>query len=478
MEASGLWMLAAVAVLLLVTGLPAWIVLLGVALGFAALGVALGVFTSSLLGALYSRLVGLLENDLLQALPLYVLIGALVNRLPLADILFRAARQGFAPTHRATPLAGLGLGVLLAPMSGSVGASVAMLSRIVYPRMAARGFPEDRNVALVCVASTLGVVVPPSLVLILLGDAMLRAHTEAANIAGLTGRIVNTQDVFHAALIPAALILALCAGIAAWQGDREPADAPATALSRGEWLTALAAASLIVALLAGVALGYLYAVEAAAAGGVALVVHGIASRTLERAVLEQALRDTIAVTGALFALLVAATFFTLVQRAFGTDRWLAAAFAHSGAGPHAMLAGVLFAMALCAVVLDAFEMIFVVIPLLIPPLLTRIPDAPWVAVLTLLILQASFLVPPFGYAVLMARGRLRSALSSGELARALLPYVAAQLLVLALVIAFPGMLWRDASFAVSQPAPAPALSDDAMRDMFEKQLQRESAAPK
>src|SRR5258707_15805515 len=99
-------MLAAVAVLLLVTGLPAWIVLLGVALGFAALGVALGVFTSSLLGALYSRLVGLLENDLLQALPLYVLIGALVNRLPLAHILVRAARQGVAPTHRATPLPG------------------------------------------------------------------------------------------------------------------------------------------------------------------------------------------------------------------------------------------------------------------------------------------------------------------------------------------------------------------------------------
>jgi tripartite ATP-independent transporter DctM subunit len=478
MESNGLWMLAAVAALLLVTGLPAWIVLLGVALAFAAAGVALGAFTPALLGALYPRLVGLLENDLLQALPLYVLIGALVNRLPLADILFRAARSAFAPTRRATPLAGLGLGVLLAPMSGSVGASVAMLSRIVYPRMAARGFPENRNVALVCVASTLGVVVPPSLVLILLGDAMLRAHTEAANITGLAGRIVNTQDVFHAALVPAGLILVACVLIAVWQGEREPPRAPGEAPRRGEWLTAIAATLLIVVLLAGVALGYLYAVEAAAAGGVALVVYGIASRTIERTLLEQALRDTLAITGALFALLVAATFFTLVQRAFGTDRWLAAAFAQSGWGPYPMLAVVLCALGLCAFVLDAFEMIFVVIPLVIPPLLTRIADAPWVAVLTLLILQASFLVPPFGYAVLMARGRLRSSVGSGELARALLPYVAAQGLVLGLVIAFPGMLWRDASFAGPQPASRPALSDDALREMFEKQLQRESAPPK
>src|SRR5205814_5752661 len=114
-------------------------------------------------------------------------------------------------TQRGATLAGLGMGVLLAPMSGSVGASVAMLAKSVHPRLAAGGLAEDRSAALVCAASTLGVVVPPSLVLILLGDAMLRAHTEAANIVGLTGRIINTQDVFHAALLPAAVLLVLFA---------------------------------------------------------------------------------------------------------------------------------------------------------------------------------------------------------------------------------------------------------------------------
>ena len=250
METSGLWMLAAVAVAMLATGLPAWVVLTGVALAFCAAGIALGAFDLSLMGALDSRWVGLLENDLLQALPLYVLMGALINRLPLADILFRVASRALAPTGRAMPLAGLGLGVLLAPMCGSVGASVATLARTVYPRMAARGFPEDRNVALVCVASTLGVVVPPSLVLILLGDAMMRAHTEAANAVGLAGRIVNTQDVFHAALVPAAIVLVLTALIAGWRRSDGDAHAGADAPTRGEWITALASSLLIVSLLA------------------------------------------------------------------------------------------------------------------------------------------------------------------------------------------------------------------------------------
>src|SRR5258705_4307433 len=123
MEASGLWMLAAVAVLMLATGLRAWIVLTGVALAFSVVGVTAGLFTASLLTALSSRLVGLLESDLLQALPLYVFMGALINRLPLADILFRAGARAFSPSGSGEPLAGLGLGLLLAPSTGSAAAT-------------------------------------------------------------------------------------------------------------------------------------------------------------------------------------------------------------------------------------------------------------------------------------------------------------------------------------------------------------------
>jgi tripartite ATP-independent transporter DctM subunit len=466
MESAGLWMLVAVAAAMLATGLPSWIVLSGVAGLFAVAGMAIGLFPAALIAALPSRLLGLLESDLLQAMPLYVLMGALIHRLPLADRLFASAAHALRRTGCATPLAGLGVGVVLAPMSGSVGASIAMLTRIVQPRLERARLAPERAAALVCAASTLGVLVPPSLVLILLGDAMMRAHTEASRLNASITRIVNTQDVFHGALVPGAMLVALCA-LVTFVNCRTRGASQMPAPVKRERVEASVVLAVVVVLLGGVALGRLYAVEAAATGAVALFIYGLATRTLTRAVLEAVLRDTLALTGALFALLVAATFFTLVQRAFGTDRWLAALFTGFDAPPGAVLAVALGAMAACALVLDAFEMIFVVVPLIMPPLLARVPDAPWVAVLTLLILQASFIVPPFGYAVLMTRSR-SPGLRSRELARALVPYVAAQIIVLAAAWALPQIVWRDAQNETGGPPAPPA--HEKTPEMLEKQL--------
>jgi tripartite ATP-independent transporter DctM subunit len=475
MGTTGLWMLAAVAVALIVTGLPAWIVLIGVAAAFSAGGLLAAAFTLPILTAIPARILGLLENDLLQALPLYVLMGALLNHLPLAQVLFRALSRALARTGAGTALAGLGLGVLLAPMNGSVGASVATLGRTVFPRLDAAGMPAEQSAALVCVASTLGVVIPPSLVLILLSDAMMRAHTEALNITGKAVRVINTQDVFVGALVPAAILLATYV-VVTWALRRRDRHATAAALpkpSAGEWFTAIATAGFIAGLLISVTLGYLYAVEAAATGGVVLVMFGLATRTLTPAVLRQVLRDTMAVTGALFALLVGATVFTLILRAFGTDRWIAAALVGIPGGPPATLAVVLLSLALCALVLDAFEMIFVVIPVVMPPLLTQIGDATWIAVLTLLILQASFLTPPFGYAVLMVRNSVRRVLSARGLARALAPYLAAQLAVLALTLAWPALVWHrdsgDLRAASPVATPGEAVPAQTLEELLEEQ---------
>jgi len=476
---AGIWMLAGAGALLIATGLPAWVVLIGVALAFAIGGVALGTLSLPLLTAVPVRLIGLLENDLLQALPLYVLMGALLNHLPLAEIMFRAGNRALARTGAGGPLAALGLGVLFAPMNGSVGASVAMLGRVVQPRLDAQAMPSERSAALVCMASTLGVVIPPSLVLILLGDAMMRAHTEALNLTHESMRVVNTQDVFIGALVPAALLL-LSAVLLTWRQGRKDAARAATGgqlptLRVGEWITAAVTMLFIAGLLGGVTLGYLYAVEAAAAGGVALFAFGLATRTLTLPVLRDVLRDTMAITGALFALLVAATVFTLLVRAYGTDRWIAETLAGLGWSPFPVLLAVLCILALCALVLDAFEMIFVVVPVVMPPLLTAVHNVTWVAVLTLLILQASFLVPPFGYAVLMVRNSLKRPLRMDRLAPALLPYLVAQLCVLALVLAVPRLVWQRNPIELI-PGGAPAKSEVEGREMLERQLDEQLQA--
>ncbi|MBI3451479.1 MAG: TRAP transporter large permease subunit, partial [Rhodospirillales bacterium] len=149
MDAAGLWMLLAVGVLVIATGLPAFVVLIGVAVIFAGFGIAAGIFSHSLITAVPGRIIGLLEHDLLQALPLYALMGALLNQLPLADIMFRAGNAAFARTRAAPLISAIGLGALLAPMNGSVGASVAILSRAVAPKLRARGVSPSQGLAIV-----------------------------------------------------------------------------------------------------------------------------------------------------------------------------------------------------------------------------------------------------------------------------------------------------------------------------------------
>src|SRR6185312_4065175 len=163
----------------------------------------------------------------------------------------------------------------------------------------------------------------------------------------------------------------------------------------------------LVALLGGVAAGYFYAVEAAAMGAFALLAGGLASGRLRGAVLRDLLHDTIAITGALFSLLLAATTLTLVLRLLGTDRLVNSAIAAIPGNDVVVVAVVLATIGLCAFVLDAFEIIFVIVPIVIPALLIRVADARWVAVLVLLTLQTSFLLPPFGYALMMVRGALK-----------------------------------------------------------------------
>ena len=458
MSTSGLWMLLVLGILIVSTGLPVWALLIGVGSGFSVLGLVTGAFDVRLLSAQPSRLLGLLENDLLQALPLYVFIGVLLQRLAVADAIFKSLARLLAFTGVGRPLSALGTGVLLAPMNGSVAASSALLSRVITPRLA--HLPSAQSVALVAAVSTIGVVVPPSLVLLLLGDAMQRAHLEAGNLAAsglstaLAGqRIVNTQDILSAALLPAAGVLLLWAMwvLVAYRprarhnsGASEPAVSPphqAQAPSAlAQTVIALVAVLVICSLLTAVFVGAMFAVEAAATGGCLLILATLVGRTLTLQAWREVVRNTLELTGALVALLVGATMFSLVFRAFGTDVWLANSLMSSGWPPLVTALVILLGVAVCASVLDAFEMIFVIIPIVGPLLIASLGDAQQAAVLLLLLLQLSFLMPPMGYAVIMVRSHAAQRGKAAALA-AIFKHIAPLALVVvamaALVFAMP-----------------------------------------
>ena len=282
MPAAGLWMLAAVAVAMALTGLPAWVVLLGVSLAGSMVGIGAGAFDLSFVTGLPSRLVGLLENDLLQALPLVRADGRAAQppaarRHPVSRRR-GAARRARAPARRSPRSA---LGALLAPMNGSVGASVAMLSRTVHPPPAARRRAAGASAAALVVrrqhARRRGAAVAGA-------DPARRRDAARAHRGGERDapavQIINTQDVFRGALVPAALSSLLVPRRRWWLGARRGASTRTRRRreTRARGGMRIADRSTLAdhrALLGGVTLGYLYAVEAAATGGVVLFVYGV-----------------------------------------------------------------------------------------------------------------------------------------------------------------------------------------------------------
>ncbi len=283
---------------------------------------ALGIVDISIFNALPNRVVGLLESDLLQALPLFAAMGALLNRLPLADILFRSGVALGRGRPGAAPVSALLLGALLGPMNGSVSANAMALTQSVEPGTDAqrpRPGGADRAHHRRQHARRPGAALArPDL----LGDAMMTAHTIALNATGRMARIVNTQDVFRGACCRRPLPRGQPRHRALHRRDA-PRSAPGEPLTLRGWLTAAATIGFVAALLAASRAGASTPSRRRAMGAVGLGLAGLISGTLDGARLRAVLDDTIATTGALLALLLAATTFTLVFRVLGSDKLIA-----------------------------------------------------------------------------------------------------------------------------------------------------------
>jgi TRAP-type mannitol/chloroaromatic compound transport system permease large subunit len=310
-------------------------------------------------------------------------------------------------------------------------------------------------------------------VLLLLGDAMMRAHLEANKISGASAQIINTQSLLTAALLPSLAVLVLWLMLSTVL-NRGTIAAVSARPKRPTFFMAFATLGGIGLLLGAVFQGRLFAVEAAATGCCVLLLGAALSRAFTRDAWLEVAVDTAALSGALFAILLGASTFSLVLRAWGTDAWLAQTLLAIQAAPLVKALILLAVIALAAWVLDAFEMIVVVVPIIAPLLIASLGDAQQAAVLLLLVLQMSFLLPPLGYAVVV----LKSAdMPHAALLKALTPYLAVLLVVFAVVFNLPSTVhWLDKPVPVT--APEGLSEEDIAKAMNAVGEQAEAVAPR
>ena len=434
---------------LLLLGYPVALTLAGGALAFALALAAFGLFDLEIFGFLPARIFGIMSNQTLIAVPLFVFMGVVLEKARIAEQLLDALSELLARLP-----GGLGLGVILmgglmAASTGIVGATVVTLGLMALPNLLRQGYDPKLATGAISATGTLGQIIPPSIALVLLGDVLSNAYSQAQLAQGVFApKTVSISDLFAGALVPGLVLVGLYALYMWLTALRSPSRAPrpgeglAGDQPRSHWklLRALAAPlSLVLAVLGSILAGLATPTEAAGVGAVGALLLALANRALNREVLGEVCRSTLKTTAMVFFILIGASVFSLVFRGLGGDDLVHELFADFPGGQLAAVVVVMAAIFLLGFVLDFIEITFVVIPVVGPALLTLGVDPVWLGVLIAVNLQTSFLTPPFGFALFYLRGVTPTEIPTGAMYRGVIPFVGLQLLLLLLLFAFPNL---------------------------------------
>jgi len=439
----------------LLTGYPVAFALGGTAFLFALLAHFLGVFDLAFLQALPQRIYGIMTNEVLIAIPLFIYMGVMLERSKVAEDLLDTAGRLLGRVPGGLGYAVTVVGALLAASTGIVGATAVTMGLISLPVMLKAGYDKRLACGSIAAAATLAQIVPPSTVLVVLGDQLAIAYQQAQLAEGvLAPATVTVGDLFAGALFPGLLLAALYlfyqAAIALIAPELSPplsargAYAPVRAR---EFLIAMVAPlTLIVAVLGSILGGIATPTEAAAVGAVGATLLAflrvIAGRGAGELipVLRSSLETSVQVTSMIFLILIGATLFSLVFRGLGGDATIHGFLSALPGGPFAAVALVMAAMFLLGFFLDFLEIVFVVVPVVAPVLLRMEGiDPVWLGVLMAVNLQTSFLTPPFGPTLFYLRGVAPREIATGDIYRGAVPFVALQILALLVLWFFPGI---------------------------------------
>jgi tripartite ATP-independent transporter DctM subunit len=423
-----------VVMLLIFSGYPVAFSLGGTALIFALVGVQFGFFDWNLLFALPERIFGVMSNYVLLAVPFFIFMGTMLQKSRLAEDLLKTIGMLFGPLRGGLALAVVFVGALLAAATGVVGASVVAMGLISLPVMLRYGYSNELSTGVITASGTLGQIVPPSVVLVVLADQMG----------------ISVGDLFMGALIPGLTLAGLYAlyvvGVATFRPKAAPAlpakerDVHGRAIARRVLIVMIPPLVLIVLVLGSIFAGVATPTEAGALGAVGAIVLAAANRRLSLASLRKTALETTRLTSMVMFLLIGSTAFSLVFRGLNGDLWIEGILTNLPGGTIGLLLVANLTIFILGFFIDFFEIAFIILPLFVPAAQVLGIDLVWFGVMIGMNLQTSFLTPPFGFALFYLRGVAPVAVKTTEIYRGVVPFIIIQLVGLALVCAFPGIV--------------------------------------
>ncbi|MBO6803225.1 MAG: TRAP transporter large permease subunit, partial [Thalassospira sp.] len=375
----------AVACGVLLLGFPVAFSLAGTGLAFALIGNAMGTFDMPLLGSLPSRYFGVMTNELYVAIPLFVFMGVMLERARIAEKLLTTMGMLFGTMRGGLGISVVIVGMLLAASTGIVGATVVTMGLLSLPAMQKAGYDPKLSTGVICASGTLGQIIPPSIVLVLLGDILQGAYAEAQRALGnWAPEPISVMDLFAGAFIPGIMLVALYIGWIIIKSLIDPESAPALVEGKrpaglwGEVLRALLPpALLIVAVLGSILTGIATPTESAAFGSVGATILAAFYRRLDMPVLRHVVRQTVQVSAMVFVILLGASVFSLVFRGLGGDHLVEELLHNLPGGVFSAMLVVMLLMFVMGFFLDFIEIVFVVIPIVGPILLKLDVDPVW-----------------------------------------------------------------------------------------------------
>jgi tripartite ATP-independent transporter DctM subunit len=442
-------LLFAGAIVVLLLGYSVAFSLAGTGLLFAAIGTWTGHFDPSFLEAIPNRLFGIMNNEVLIAVPLFVFMGVMLEKSRIAEELLDAMALMFGPMRAGLGISVTLVGMLLAASTGIVGATVVTMGLLSLPTMLRRGYDPKVATGIICASGTLGQIIPPSIVLVLLGDVISSAYQQAQIDQGMfSPETVTVGDLFLGALIPGLILVLAYILYLLFKAVVDPKSVPAIPQAERDAvddltarvLKALVPPILLIGLVLGSILGgFATPTEAASVGAVGAILLSMMRGNFSYTVLKQVMKSTTEVSSMVFIILVGASIFSLVFRGYGGDDLVRDFLTDLPGGVFGAMAIVMLVIFLLGFFLDFIEITFVVVPIVAPILLTMGLDPVWLGIMIAINLQTSFLTPPFGFALFYLRGVAPESVSTMQIYRGVIPFILIQLVILSLLAYWPAL---------------------------------------